>query len=174
MSASKEILYVSWSEIHRALGMLAGKVLLHGKPDVLVIIAKGGLVPGRILADFINIEDIGFIEVKFYKSIGVRGEKPYMKSASLPPLTDKNVLVVDDVVDSGRTMQLVVEYLSGYKVKSTRTLTIYVKPWSSYIPDYYYAQTTKWIIFPWEVCEAMREGVAEKDMFRELSSYCEV
>jgi hypoxanthine phosphoribosyltransferase len=172
---SGEVKYITWEEIHKALGVLAEKILLNGKPDVLVAIAKGGLVPGRILADFLSVDDMGFIEVKFYKTIGVRGEKPYIKLAILPPITAKNILVVDDVVDSGRTMQLVVEYLSSYKVKSTRTMTIYIKPWSSYTPDYYYEQTTKWIVFPWEICEAVREGVnVDEDVFKKLSKHCKV
>jgi len=174
MSAVVDVEYVTWNEIHRALGVLASRVLLNGKPDVLVLIAKGGLIPGRILADFLLVEDIGLIEAKFYKSIGVRGEKPFIKSSTLPSLTGRSVLVVDDVADTGRTMQLVIDYLSNYKVKSIKTLTIYVKPWSTFIPDYYFAQTTKWIVFPWEICEAIREKVAEKTVFKELSDYCEV
>jgi hypoxanthine phosphoribosyltransferase len=172
---SGEIKYVTWEEIHEALGILAEKILLNGKPDVLIAIAKGGLIPGRILADFLSVDDMGFIEVKFYEAIGVRKERPYIKLAVLPPITAKNILVVDDVVDSGRTMQLVVEYLSSHKVKSTKTVAIYVKPWSSYIPDYYYEQATKWIIFPWELCEAVREGVSvEEDVFKKLSSHCKI
>jgi hypoxanthine phosphoribosyltransferase len=173
MSTNVEVTYTTWEEIHRALGVLARRVVLNSKPDVLVIIAKGGLIPGRILADFLIIDDIGLIEAKFYKSIGTRGEKPYIKSATLPSITGKNVLVVDDVVDTGRTMQLVVDYLSSHKAKSIKTLAIYVKPWSTYIPDYYYAQTTKWIVFPWEICEALREGVVEKEAFKGLGDYCE-
>jgi len=170
-----EVKYITWEEIHEALGVLAEKILLSGKPDVLIAIAKGGLVPSRILADFLSVDDMGFIEVKFYKAIGVRGEKPYIKLAILPPITAKNILVVDDVVDSGRTMQLVVEYLSSYKVKSARTVTVYIKPWTSYIPDYYYEQTTKWIVFPWEICEAVREGVSiEESVFKKLSRHCKV
>ena len=172
--SSEKIVCVSWSEIHRALGVLANRVLSDEKPDALVLIAKGGLIPGRILADFIKVDDMGFVEVKFYRGIGVRGERPYLKFTMLPPLTNRDVLIVDDVVDSGRTMQLVVEYISSFKARSIRTLAIYVKPWSSYIPDYYYAQIDKWVVFPWEICEAVREGVIDRSAVEELSRYCEM
>jgi len=168
-----KIRYVSWSEIHRALSVLANSVRSTFNPEVVVAIAKGGLIPSRIIADLLMIEEMGFIEVKFYKAIGLRGEKPFIKYLALPALRDRNVLVVDDVIDSGRTIQLVIDALSSYAPRSMKTLVLYLKPWAAFTPDYYYEVTNEWIVFPWEICESKKEGVSiEHEEFVEFGKYC--
>jgi len=47
------------------------------KPDVIIAVAKGGLIPARIVSDLMGVDEIGYIEVKFYKAIGVRSENHY-------------------------------------------------------------------------------------------------
>ncbi|MEM4482050.1 MAG: phosphoribosyltransferase family protein [Desulfurococcaceae archaeon] len=166
--------YATWIDIHEALGKLSSKVMGEFKPQVLIAIAKGGLLPARIIADILGVDEIGFIEVKLYKSIGIRSEKPYIKLIGVPPIMDKDVLVVDDVIDSGRTMQLVIDTLSKYTPRSIKALAIYIKPWSTYVPDYYYARTDEWIVFPWEICESAREGVElDHPEYINISHYCQ-
>ena len=174
MSARERALkYISWSDIVEISAKLSHEVSKKFRPDVVVAIAKGGLIPARIVLEFLGVDEVGFVEVKFYKSIGVTVEKPYIKSMSVPPITGKNVLVVDDVVDSGRTMQLVVQVLSAQKPLEVKTLALYVKPWSTFIPDFYYAVVSEWIVFPWEVCEALKEGViVDHEEYRKYSAYC--
>jgi len=54
-----------------------------------------------------------------------------------------------------------------------KTLVIYLKPWSTYIPDYYYEVTNEWIVFPWEICETIKEGVVlDVREFQELGGKC--
>lgn len=168
-----KVRYVSWNNIQEVLNVLARRIAESYIPNVIISIAKGGLIPARILADLLNVDEMGFIEVKFYKGIGIRGERPFVRSIALPQLRDKNVLVVDDVADSGRTIQLVVDTISVYAPKSLKSSVLYVKPWSTYIPDYYYSITDEWIVFPWEVCEAIREGVILSDNeFINTGKYC--
>lgn len=168
-----KVRYVSWNDIQEVLNALAKHIAESYIPSVIISIAKGGLIPARILADLLNVDEMGFIEVKFYKGIGIRGEKPFIRSIALPQLRDKNVLVVDDVADSGRTIQLVVDTISVYAPKSLKSSVLYVKPWSTFTPDYYYSITDEWLVFPWEVCEAVREGVTLLDSeFVDTSRYC--
>lgn len=167
--------YMSWSSIVEAVAWLSKKIATQYKPDLIVAIAKGGLIPARILADILGIEDLGYIEVKFYKSIGSTLEKPFIKTMALQSIVDKNVLVVDDIVDSGRTMQLVVNVLSNLGARTVKSAALYVKPWSTYTPDYYYKVVTSWIVFPWEVCEVLKEGVSiDHSEFKKLVDYCVV
>jgi hypoxanthine phosphoribosyltransferase len=165
--------FVSWSEIQQAIFTLGNRVVKSFKPDVIIAIAKGGLIPARILSDVLMMDEVGYIEVKFYKGVGVRSEKPFIKYLAIPPLKDKNVLIVDDVVDSGRTIQLVIDTLSVHAPRIMKTLVIYLKPWSTYIPDYYYEVTNEWIVFPWEICETIKEGVVlDVREFQELGGKC--
>ncbi|MEM1831100.1 MAG: phosphoribosyltransferase family protein [Desulfurococcaceae archaeon] len=169
----RKIRYITWQEVHEIIGSLANRLIRDYIPEIIIAIAKGGLIPARILSDILGVDEIGFIEVKFYKSIGVRSEKPFIKYISIPYLKDRNVLVVDDVVDSGRTIQLVVDSLAVHAPKQLRTFALYLKPWSTYIPDYYFGITDEWIVYPWETCEAKKEKVELNNQeFRELGMYC--
>jgi hypoxanthine phosphoribosyltransferase len=151
-----EIEYVSWKKIHLALIELAHRITGEYKPDIIYAVLKGGLIPARILADLLSIEEIGFIGVKMYRGVGIRGAGPEL---TLPPtinVKDKTVLVVDDVVDTGLTLQLVVDELRRYGAREVKTLALYVKPWSIVYPDYYFEETNKWVVFPWEIVETLR------------------
>lgn len=160
--------YVSWRKLHLILGELALRVLNSGfKPDIIYAVIKGGLIPARILADFLGVDTIGFIGVRFYKRVGERTAKPEL---TLPPtvnVRDQDVLIVDDVVESGRTLQLVIEELSRYGAGKIKSLALYVKPWRTYTPDYYYESTANWLVFPWEIAETYKE---RKDLEEILSN----
>jgi len=165
--------YISWVDIHKALITLVNRMSSTFKPDVIIAVAKGGLIPARIVSDLMGVDEIGYIEVKFYKAIGVRSEKPFIKYLAIPQLKDKNVLVVDDVVDSGRTIQLVIDTLSSHAPRQIKTLVLFLKPWSTYTPDYYYEVANEWIVFPWEICESKKEGVdSDAQEYRDLSTGC--
>ncbi|MEM1628393.1 MAG: phosphoribosyltransferase [Desulfurococcaceae archaeon] len=166
--------YASWREIHRAILEISNKVMTSYKPEVLITICKGGLIPARIMVDLLGLKELGYIEVKFYKAVGVRDEKPLITFSAFPPLVAKNVLIIDDVVDSGRTMQVAVEAVSMHRPRCVKTAAIFVKPWSTFMPDYYYKITNEWIVFPWEICETMREGLGLEDIVedREILKHC--
>ncbi|WP_434730864.1 phosphoribosyltransferase [Thermogladius sp. KZ2Tp1] len=149
--------YVTWDEIHKALAVLSRRVRETFKPDILVAIAKGGYIPARILSDFLNVGEIGFVEIKFYKEIGKTRERPVVYQFSLRNIEGVNALLVDDVVDSGRTLQTATNLLSNFGAREIRSLAIYVKKWSPVLPDYYWEVSDKWIVFPWEICETARE-----------------
>jgi len=61
----------------------------------------------------------------------------------------KQLLVVDDIVDTGKTFERLVEFTTVQNIPF-KSLTLYYKPESSFIPDIYVKETTSWIVFPWE------------------------
>ena len=71
-----EIEYISWKHLHLALIMLVNNMISTGfKPDIIYAVIKGGLIPARILSDLLEIDEIGFVGVKFYKGINTREAK---------------------------------------------------------------------------------------------------
>lgn len=155
-----EFHYVTWREVIRGCIELASRVKKEGfKPDAILSIVKGGLIPSRIIADLLEIDEICFIGVKFYKAATQQDTKPQLTFPLTCSVRDKNILVVDDVVETSRTLQLVVEELSRYGAKRVKTMALYVKKWSSIVPDYYYMLVDKWVVFPWEIVEAVKEGI---------------
>ncbi|MGC9209760.1 MAG: phosphoribosyltransferase family protein [Acidilobus sp.] len=149
---------ITWDKVEDAVRKVAEKIRASSfRPDVIVGIMRGGVIPGRLLADKLGVEDIGVMEVKLYISAGQRGERPFLRQPLTLSIKDKRVLLVDDVSDSGLTLQFAVQALSLYMPAEVRTATLYIKPWTKYVPDYYAEQVNKWIIFPWEVNEFERE-----------------
>ncbi len=119
-------------------------------PDIVLGIARGGLIPAGSIAYALDCKNLFTLSVEFYTGVDQRLDVPVM----LPPfldaadLTDQRVLIVDDVADTGKTLELVREFCSG-TVAEARTAVLYAKPHSIIEPDFVWRRTDKWINFPW-------------------------
>lgn len=126
-------------------------------PDVILGIARGGWIPGRLLADFFKLRSTSNIKVEFYHEIGETATEPKITQLPGNELMGKNVLIVDDVSDTGKSLKVVLEHLSQIDVKDYKIVTLYHKPHSMIKPDYYFKETTAWIVYPWEFFEFIGE-----------------
>jgi hypoxanthine phosphoribosyltransferase len=119
-------------------------------PEVVVAIARGGLLPAGAIAYGLGVKNCGAINVEFYTGIGTVLDAP----ALLPPELDmtyldgRRVLLVDDVADSGRTLDLAVKLLVA-RGADVRSAVIYTKPTTIIQPDFSFKDTDLWIDFPW-------------------------
>ncbi|MCD6323859.1 MAG: phosphoribosyltransferase [Desulfurococcales archaeon] len=152
-----EFLTPSWDDIHLYSAKLALKVLEDYRPDIIIGVLRGGYIVARIVADIMGVKDLGVVEVKFYKGVGETAEKPVITQPLVADVKDKNVLIVDDVVDSGRTLQIVTEQTRLRGAKNLKSASIYYKPRSIARPDYFIVETSKWILFPWEAAEFLED-----------------
>lgn len=126
-------------------------------PDVIVGIARGGWIPARLIADFLHLKQTANIKVETYQMIGDEDVEAKITQDISDNLAGKNVLVVDDVADSGTTLQAVLDQINAHHPKDIRTAMLYYKPRSTILPDYYVTQTTAWVVFSWSMYEAMAE-----------------
>ncbi|AEM39615.1 phosphoribosyltransferase [Pyrolobus fumarii 1A] len=150
----------SWSEIEELCMEIAEDVLRDGyKPDIVVGVLRGGIIPAKIVADYIGVKRIATVEVKFYAGIGATREEPVITQPLIENVRGQRILLVDDVADTGKTLAHVASFLNYYGPSEVRTATVYVKPWSMVKPDYYGEETDAWIIFPWERLEMLTELV---------------
>ncbi|SFN77865.1 hypothetical protein SAMN05216219_2083 [Mycetocola miduiensis] len=119
-------------------------------PDIVVAVARGGLLLAGSVAYALGTRNCGSINVEFYTDVDERLPEPVLHPPLLdaPALNGKNVLLVDDVSDSGRTLAMVVELLEEHGA-TVRTLTLYRKPRTILVPDYIWRDTDRWITFPW-------------------------
>lgn len=148
----------SWEDIEELSYKIAKQIIDNNiKIDSIVAILRGGWIPARIIADLLGIEEIGVLGIKFYKSIETRKEQPIITHPLILDIYNKNVLVVDDVADTGKSLSIAIELIRLYGPRNLYTATIYVKPTSIFIPDFYAETTSAWIIFPWEKAELARE-----------------
>lgn len=156
--------YVNWEKLHSLVAKLALAVNRDYIPQVVVGALRGGYVVARILSDFLGVEELAVLGVKFYKGVGERGEKPVITVPVVHDVKDKAVLVVDDVADTGRTLETAVADLRLRGARSVKTAVLFLKPRSIVIPDFYVEVTDSWVVFPWEVCYFAREMVRKGDL----------
>jgi hypoxanthine phosphoribosyltransferase len=120
-------------------------------PDVIIAVARGGLVPARILLDYLQKKHICTFQMGHLTGDMTITEKPVL-IYPLPEvnLTDKKVLVVDDVSDEGMTMKAVVDYLSS-KVGDIKTAVLVSKKDSRFKADFCpkVMDDWRWVLFPW-------------------------
>jgi uncharacterized protein len=139
------------------------------KPDVVVAIARGGLVPGRILTDLLEVPQLATIQIEFYVGIAETKSEPTLKQALTVPVEGKRVLLVDDIADTGRSLQLAKSYLQGQGAQEIKTATLYYKPQSATKPDFFEKQTGCWVIFPWDIKETLRKIVQKQAGKRQVN-----
>jgi len=148
----------TWTDVITYLMELAQKIREERKDiDAIVCIGRGGNCPSRILSDFLNIHTIYNITVSYYVDIKQKKRAPSVTQPLGVPggLKGKHILVCDDVSDSGDSMTLVRKHLQDLGCTSITTVTLYIKSWTKFIPDYYKKESEAWIIFPWEQIETL-------------------
>lgn len=154
----------SWDQIYDMLIELAKRVKNSGfKPDLIVGVCRGGWAPARVMSDLLENANTASIRIEFYLAPGVTAKKPVISQAIMVPVKGANVLVVDDVADTGESLKVAVEHLDVCGAKSIMTATLYYKPQSIFKPDCFIVETDQWIIFPWERLESTRRLLDEAE-----------
>ena len=150
----------SWDQIYGLLLNLANKVRKTGfKPDIIVGVSRGGWPPARVMSDLLENPKLANVTAEFYVGVAETKGKPVITQPVSVPVRDEKVLVVDDVADTGESLRLVRTHLSEQGASEVKIATIYYKPWSVVIPDFYEKETRSWIVFPWERRETVRKVV---------------
>lgn len=163
-------LRVSWSQYHRDIEELALQVHRSGwQFDHILCLARGGLRPGDVLSRLFNVP-LAILSTSSYREEAgsKQGELAIAKHVTMPTGTlAGKVLLVDDLVDSGVTLDKVQKHLREAfpEVTEVRSAVIWYKSRSCMQPDYYlqYLEGNPWIIQPFEEYERVRiEGLAER------------
>lgn len=141
---------LSWQSADAMCAKLAKQVKRSFRPDVLVGISRGGLVPLRLLSDYLSVPDVGVVGVKFYTAPGKAKAFPVVVQKLNVSVKGKKVLIVDDVADSGKTLSLVVQIVRKKGAKVVKTATLHYKKSAISKPDFYLKETSSWIVYPWE------------------------
>jgi uncharacterized protein len=158
MTISTKFEVPTWNQIYKMLLVQAQKIQTSKfHPDIIIGVARGGLIPSRILADLLEIHDVTVITVEYYLDIGKTLQEPVLKQCLTESITGKRVLLVDDVSDCGKSLKLAKEHLQIQGAVEIKVATLYSKPGTITKPDYFEKETSRWIVFPWEYRETMRK-----------------
>ncbi len=148
----------TWNQIYDMLLHQTQKIQSDGyKPDIIIGVSRGGLVPSRILSDLLETKTLAFIQIEYYDGINQTKREPILKQCLTTDLTNKKTLLVDDISDSGSSLILAKKHLQKQGAKEIKISTIYAKPTTTTKPDYHEKQTSSWVVFPWDAKETIRE-----------------
>ena len=150
---------ISWNGVYNLSRRLAGKIRKAGyHPDIIIAIGRGGYMPARILSDHLGIMNLTSFKIEHYQGL----HKEPVARVRYPLAADtagQQVLLVDDVSDSGDTFRVALDHLrSPGAPAEVRTAVLHHKTVSTFVPDYYARKVLKWrwIIYPWAVMEDLR------------------
>ena len=159
----------TWNQIYDMLLCQAQRIQSQPyKPDIMVGIATGGLVPARILTDLLETPQLATIQIEFYTDINQTRFEPTLKQPLTINIAGKKALLVDDIADTGESLKLAKTYLQQQDALEIKAATLYQKPQSTTTPDFYEKQTTSWVVFPWEIKETLRKIIRKQQGKRAL------
>ena len=151
MSVATERERMTWADLGTGAQELAAQITADGfAPDIVLGIARGGLLVGGALSYTLEVKNTFTMNVEFYTGVDERLPVP-MLLPPVPSLVDlhtERVLIADDVADTGQTLLLVKDFLAG-KVGDVRVAVLYEKPRSIVNCEYVWRRTDRWIDFPW-------------------------
>ena len=144
-------IHVSWDQLHRDARALAWRLQGEAPDDgwkAVVAITRGGMAPAMIVARELDIRTVDTISVKSYNH-QTQSEPVVIKSPDMALVGDGDgVLIVDDLVDTGKTLEVVRKHMPKAKVA-----TIYAKPMGREMVDTFVTEVSQdtWIFFPWDM-----------------------
>jgi xanthine phosphoribosyltransferase len=141
---------VSWDQFHRDARALAWRLADAGPFEAIVCITRGGLVPAAIVARELDVRVIETVCVRSYEASTILGELEVLKGVAdgvVGSRGGEGVLIVDDLVDTGRTAQVVRAILPR-----AHFATVYAKPMGRPLVDTFVTEVSQdtWIHFPWD------------------------
>jgi len=117
--------------------------IIDYKPDIIIGITRGGLIPARFLSTYLKVKKMYCI------SVVKNNETRSVVIEILEDIKGKNILLVEDILETGRSLIVVKDYLKN-KGANVKTACLYTMPMSKINPDYYLKEIKLIQKFPWE------------------------
>ena len=159
---------LTWEEVDRLIDHLLPQ--FQGEYDAMVIITRGGIVPGGLLAEAMGITHIRTAAVDFPAQIEMEKARllawpQFIQFPEERQIAGRRALVVDDVWGSGRTITSVktrVEKAGGIPSTCVLHFNPYRNLFGGVRPDYYAAITDAFIVYPWEIDRGADRALLER------------
>lgn len=138
---------ISWDEMHRHAKALAWRLVEKGPWKGLIAVTRGGLVPAAIIARELDIRMVETVCVSSYDHQNQR-KAELLKNVTQQVGNGKGWLVVDDLADTGRTLELLRQLMP-----QAHFATVYAKPQGRPLVDSFVMEVSQdtWIHFPWDI-----------------------
>ncbi|MEZ4635925.1 MAG: phosphoribosyltransferase family protein [Caldilineaceae bacterium] len=161
-----EKIYLTWQDVEELVSNVVMK--LHPPYDALLLITRGGIIPGGMIAEALRMKDVLTASVLFPQDPGVRAEMSWPRFLQFPAdpvLHGRKILVVDNMWDRGRTIVTVKSRVLGAG-GIVETAVLHWKKSRSIFhdeqPNYYAEITDDWIYYPWQRIDDSGDLVAAR------------
>ncbi len=154
----EKMISLSWGG---AIGLcydLAMKVHSSGyRPDTIVAVLRGGVLPALIISDVLGVDEFYAVRARHWRIGEELYPNPIIEQLPQGRVEDRRLLVVDKVVDTGKTLAAVVRELRRAGNAEVRSAVLHVKPTATHEPDYYAVRLREWvwIFYPWSLIETI-------------------
>lgn len=147
---------ISWEQLHRDSRALAWRLLDMDFFNGIIAVTRGGLVPAAIIARELDIRLVDTVCVASYAWQEQQGEIEMLKGVAG---NGEGMLIVDDLVDTGRTAKIVRDMLP-----KAHFATVYAKPAGRPLVDTFVTEVSQdtWILFPWDSESQFVDPIAER------------
>ena len=140
--------YYGYEEFKKDTNTLIKKVINY-EAEAVVGIARGGLTLAHAMAEGLSLREVQTLRTELYDETHKRNKITIFDTTNLE--NKKKVLVVDDIADSGETLQKVMQNLQKkYPNVEFKSATLFYKSSSVYEPHYWINEANEWIDFFWE------------------------
>jgi len=155
---------VTWPQIEAWAADVVHKLEKDGfAPQVIIGMSRGGIVPSRLIADHLVIKALYTLKTEHWGLTATPDGKARLAQGLQADIKGKNVLVVDDITDTGQSLVLARDHVKSLGPGAMKTATLIHIAHSVITPDYYAKHVEKdqwtWFIFPWNVREDLRNIV---------------
>ncbi len=157
MSKGPKVEILSWNDIYNDALQTALKIKSTDyRPDAIIGVTRGGWIHARLQCDLLGVKDLYAVKVEHW---GVTAQPDGMAKLTVPIdsqyVKNKNILVIDDVTDTGKSLMLVVNHLKELNTaKSVKTGTLLHINGSEFLPDFYGTEVEwAWFSWPWNIYE---------------------
>ena len=157
---SQKAFHVSWEQFHRDTRALTWRLNGAGPFEAIVCITRGGLVPAAIVARELDIRVVETVCIASYHDYKTQSDLKLLKgiSESVAMFGEgKGVLLIDDLVDTGKTAKMVRDMLPN-----AHFATVYAKPQGRPLVDTFITEVSQdtWIYFPWDMGLSFQPPIA--------------
>jgi len=147
---------LTWDDVDKLVDLLHPQLTSVGSFDAMVVITRGGIVPGGLLAEALDVKHVLTAAVDFpsERETQLMAWPSFLQFPDVSLLQNRKTLIIDDVWGSGRTSTAVrgrVEAAGATPYTCVFHFNPYRSLFSKAEPDFYGAITDAYVIYPWEI-----------------------
>ncbi len=148
----------SWHDADRWADSLADRIRASGhNPETLVALTRGGWVPARLLADRLKLKRLVSLRAQHWGVTATPSGAAEITEGLSGPVRGQDVLIVDDITDTGESLSLALEHVQNAGARRVETATCLHITHSKFLPTYVAEEIDRddwvWVVFPWNYWE---------------------